>query len=125
MQKVSCIFLTAVLLFALHAMVAGQKLKTFSKEGVTFEYSDGWNAMDESRPDLQQINIASEEFDSQIRIIVLRKRIDSMDAMAELKRTVVDPWLTQLINGYTHYGINVERSPASTEVAVHSPKGQL
>ena len=123
MQKISRIVLTALLLMGSYAAITGQELKRFSKDGATFEYTDGWEPVDQSQPDIQQISIANEAADSQIRILILRKRSNSKDAMAELKRTVVDPWLRQLVGGYNYAGLKFEQTPANTEVAGTAAEG--
>ena len=43
--------------------------------------------------------------------------------MPDLKKQVVDPWLTSLISQYTRVGIKVERSSAATEVGGEQAEG--
>lgn len=117
MQRIYKIVIISLVLASCAIVSLCQEVKKYSKDGVAFDYLPGWKVTDQTEPDLQQISISNTQTDSQILITVLRKRAESKDPMPELKKQVIDPWLTKLLGQYTQAGIKVEQSPASTEIA--------
>lgn len=104
-------------------LASAQEAKTYSNAGVAFEYLSGWEMTEQSVNDAQQISLANKDADSQILIIILRKQSDSKDAMAALKKKVIDPWLTELLDQYTKAGINFSREDSKTEIAGQVAEG--
>src|SRR5258708_33883310 len=112
------------LLFAISAAAAvGQETKKYANGGVTFEYLPAWELTEQSAADSQQISLSNKETDSQILVIVLRKQVNSKEPMADLKKQVVDPWLTQLISQYKTGGISVVREASTGEISGQQAEG--
>jgi hypothetical protein len=105
------------------AMAQESDLKKYAKNGVAFDFLDGWEATDQAGAGSQQISLANKETDSQILVIVLNQKIKTKDPLPELKKRVVDPWVTQLVHGYIENKIPLEQSPATTEIASQQAEG--
>jgi hypothetical protein len=98
-------------------------LKKYAKDGLTFEVPTGWEVEEQPATGLQQIIIANKETDSQILLRVLNQKMESKDPMPELKKKVIDPWVTQLVDGYARNNIPLKQSPAATEVGAEKAEG--
>lgn len=118
------LIIAACLLAIFIVSAKGQDSKKYSNGGVTFEYGSGWEPTEQVSPDSHQISLSNKAADSQILLIVLRKRVETKEPRADLKKQVVDPWLAKLMNGYKDAGISVVREPANTEVGGQPAEGE-
>jgi hypothetical protein len=101
-----------------------QKGKQYDKNGLSFDYAEGWMVLtDRSSADSQELSIADPETDAQVLIILMKKRVESKDPMADLKKQSVEPWLARMVQGYENNGIKVQREAAASEIAGQSAEG--
>src|SRR5207248_1226955 len=60
--------------------------KHFTKEGLVFDYANGWTIADESNTDAQQFTLNRSGSDAQIRIFAHRGKVDSPEKFAQAKK---------------------------------------
>lgn len=90
--------------------------KHFAKDGVSFDYPNGWVMQDETNLDAQTLKFARADSDAQITVFVHRGRITA-EKMPDAKKAFIDPYVEGTAKQFASYGARVERSPASTEIA--------
>jgi len=116
MRLINKLSLGAILVTLFTCIANGQESKKYAKDGVAFEYSSDWQLTEKPGKDSNEIALSNAEADSQIRIIVIRKKMDSKEPMADAKKQVIDPWITSLINQYTNIaGIKIDHADIKTE----------
>lgn len=115
------IILTVAMFASVNAQSASQK--QYLKEGISFDYEKGWEITEQAAPDKNQIALSEKATDSQILIVILKKKIDSKDPMPDLKKQVIDPWLSGLLANYKAAGVTVVRSAVSAIVGGQSAEG--
>jgi hypothetical protein len=110
------IFATAPLLLVVGALAQDPNLKHFSKDGLSFDYSNGWTIVDESNSDAQQLTLRRDDSDAMIKFFVHRGRVNSPDKMALAKSKLIDPYVEFTAKQFVQMGAKPERAPASTEI---------
>src|ERR1051325_11061786 len=87
-----CVALSAaVLVCVLCASAQSPNVKHFDKDGLAFDYPEGWTIEDQSNGDAQQLNLGRADSDAQIRIFVHRGRVDTPEKLAKAKTAFIDP----------------------------------
>jgi hypothetical protein len=117
--------LFAIMLFcALTAL--GQvpdKLKHFSKDGLAFDYENGWTLNDQSGPDSQQLILGRSDSDAQVKVTAYRNKIDTPEKLAQARTKLVDPYIASFVNSFTQMGAKPTRSPATIQVGTVQAEG--
>jgi len=67
------ICLTALLLLA--AGVSAQDTKHFAKDGLSFDYPNGWTIVDDSNTDAQQLKLGRSDSEAMIQFFVHRGKV--------------------------------------------------
>jgi hypothetical protein len=120
--RVLCVAMITIL--AIAASAQSDKGKQYDKNGISFEYGEGWMVLtDRSSADSQELGLADPETDAQILIIVTKRRVESKDPMTDLRKQSVDPWLNRMVQGYENNGIKVQREAAASEIAGQPVEG--
>ncbi len=110
------IFATATLLLVVGALAQDPNVKHFSKDGLSFDYSNGWTIVDESNTDAQQLTLRRDDSDAMIKFFVHRGRVNTPDKMAVAKSKLIDPYVEFTAKQFVQMGAKPERIPASTEM---------
>src|SRR5919202_2237366 len=109
--------LAAVLVLCLAARAQSPgNVKHFDKDGLAFDYPDGWTIEDQSNGDAQQLNLGRADSDAQIRLFVHRGRVDTPEKMAKAKSAFIDPYIKATNDSFVQMGAKPEQSAASTQV---------
>src|SRR2546428_10564816 len=106
----------AALLLLFAGVQAQGNAKHFAKDGLSFDYANGWAITDQSTSDAQQLTLTRADSEAQIRIFAHRGRVDSPEKMAQAKKAFIDPYVAATNNQFVQMGAKPERSTASTEI---------
>src|SRR6266498_1441936 len=109
------IFATAPLLLLASAFAQDPNVKHFAKDGLSFDYSNGWTIVEESNADAQQLSLTRGD-EVMIKFFVHRGRVNSPDKMAQAKTKLIDPYVEFTAKQFVQMGAKPERIPASTEI---------
>jgi hypothetical protein len=90
--------------------------KHFTKEGLVFDYANGWTIADESNTDAQQFTLNRSGSDAQIRIFAHRGKVDSPEKFAQAKKAFIDPYVKSVSNTFVQMGAKPETTPATSEI---------
>jgi len=113
------LFRTLQLIAILIACCAGtyaQTPKTFSKDGLEFNYPSGWTLQDASSNDAQQLTLARGDSDAQIKLFVYRGKVDTPEKVAEAQKKLVDPYIESTARTFQQMGARPEQSPESGKI---------
>ncbi|HKO60302.1 MAG TPA: hypothetical protein VJV03_04005 [Pyrinomonadaceae bacterium] len=97
--------------------VAAQNNKHFTKDGLSFDYPDGWTITDESNSDAQQLTLNRGENDPLIKFFVHRGKVNTPDKLAQAKAKIIEPYLTYTEKQFVGMGAKPERVAATTQIA--------
>jgi hypothetical protein len=90
--------------------------KHFAKDGLVFDYPDGWTIEDHSSTDAQQLTLVSPDSGAQIILFVHRGHTTA-EKLPEAKKAFIDPYLDSTFKSFEQMGAKPERSDASIEIA--------
>ena len=97
--------------------------KQLSKDGLSFNYPNGWTLVDESNADAQNFNLGRADSDAQLRIFVFRTPVNTPERLAEAKKVLIDPYVASTMRQFEQMGAKPQKSPASTEIAKVASEG--
>ena len=120
--------LATIALLALWSMSAlaqtpAADVKQLSKDGLSFNYPNGWTLVDESNADAQNFNMGRPGSDAQIRVFVFRTPVTTPERFAEAKKVLIDPYVASTMRQFEQMGAKPQKSPASTEIAKVASEG--
>jgi hypothetical protein len=113
----------ASLLLVVSAQAQTSDAKHFTKDGLSFDYSNGWTINDESNSDAQVLTLTRNDSDAQIKLFVHRGQVNTPEKMAEAKRQLIDPYVEQTSKQFAEMGAKPERTPASMEIGGAQAEG--
>lgn len=114
---------SSALLLLLAGALAQGGAKHFAKDGLSFDYPDGWTVTDKSNSDAQDLMLTRTDNDAQIRVYVHRGRVDSPEKLAQAKKAFIDPYINATNNQFIQMGAKPERSADTTEIGGASAEG--
>jgi hypothetical protein len=107
-----------MLFFSLTALAqSAGDMKRFDKDGLAFNYPNGWALEDQSNQDAQQLTLGRPDVDAQIRFFVHRGKVDTPEKLAQAKTKFIDPYVEATAKTLTDMGGKPTREPATIEVA--------
>jgi hypothetical protein len=113
---------TAIVLMALMARPQGNPAH-FQKEGLSFDYANGWTIADQSNSDAQQMTLTKANTDAQVTVFVHRGRVDSAEKLAQAKKAFIDPYVKSVSDRFVGWGAKPESSPAPSEIGGVAAEG--
>jgi hypothetical protein len=119
-RAIVCVFAFALLIVV---GVAAQNPKHFTKDGLVFDYPEGWSITDESNSDAQQLTLSRADSNVQIRVFVHRGKVNTPDKLAQAKAKIIDPYLTYTEKQFVQMGAKPERAAATTQIAGADAEG--
>lgn len=119
-RAIVCVFAFALLMVV---GVAAQNNKHFTKDGLSFDYPDGWVITDESNSDAQQLTLSRPDSDAQIKFFVHRGKVNTPDKLALAKTKIIDPYLNHTEKQFVQMGAKPERAAATTQIAGTDAEG--
>jgi hypothetical protein len=93
-----------------------QTPKTFTKDGLSFDYPADWTLQEGVNADAQQLTLAKANSDVQISVFVHRGRI-SPEKLPDAKKAFIDPYIGATMNQFVQMGAKPEQSPDTSEIA--------
>ena len=114
MARISTLTL-ATILFVSCILTIAQTPKNFAKDGLSFDYPDGWTLTDDSNGDAQQFTLTKSNSDVQIRLFVHKGRI-SAEKLPEAKKAFIDPYVAATAKQFVQMGAKPEQSPDVSEI---------
>ena len=112
-RAIVCVFAFALLMVV---GAAAQNNKHFTKDGLSFDYPDGWTISDESNADAQQLTLSRPDSDVLIKFFVHRGKVNSPDKLAQAKAKIIDPYLSYTEKQFVGMGAKPERAAATTKI---------
>jgi len=114
MTRISTLKLVAIV-FAACIVASGQTPKNFAKDGLSFDYPEGWMLTDDSNGDAQQFTLTKSNSDVQIRLFVHNGRI-SPEKLPDAKKAFIDPYVAATAKQFVQMGAKPEQSPDASEI---------
>jgi hypothetical protein len=97
--------------------------KHFDKDGLIFDYPDGWTLEDQSNKDAQQLTLARSDSDAQIKVFAHRGKVDTPEKMAQAKKGFIDPYIKSTNDIFVQMGAKPEQTAASTQIGTATAEG--
>ena len=101
--------------FLLSVVQTASEVKTFSANGLSFDYPTGWVLHDDTNSDAQQLTLARANNDVQIRVFVHKGRI-AAEKFPEAKKAFIDPYIASTMKQFVAMGAKPEQSADSSEI---------
>lgn len=117
--------LAVLLLTALtaHAQTPAANMQHFNKDGLAFDYPNGWTLEDKSTKDAQQLTLTRPDSYAQIIIFAHRGKVDTPEKMAQAKKAFIDPYIKSTNDSFVQIGAKPEQTTASTQVGAATAEG--
>ena len=112
----------AALLFAL-VTTAQTGNKHFAKDGLSFDYPDGWVITDESNTDAQQLTLGRSDSPAMIKVFVHRGKVNTPEKLAQAKTKIIEPYVTYTEKQFVSMGAKPQRADATTQIAGVNAEG--
>ena len=98
------------------AQTPGDNAKHFVKDGLVFDYPNGWTLEDQSTTDAQQLTLGRADSEAQIRMFVHRGRADTPEKIAQAKRAFIEPYIKATNDSFVQMGAKPEQTSASAQI---------
>jgi hypothetical protein len=92
-----------------------QTPKTYTKNGLSFDYPADWNVQEGVNDDAQQLTLTKANSDVQISVFVHKGRI-TPEKLPDAKKAFIDPYINATANQFVQMGAKPEQSPDSSEI---------
>lgn len=92
-----------------------QTPKTYTKNGLSFDYPADWALQEGVNDDAQQLTLAKANSDVQISIFVHKGRI-TPEKMPDAKKAFIDPYVAATEKQFVQMGAKPEQSPDASEI---------
>jgi len=112
----------AALLFAF-AVTAQPGNKHFAKDGLSFDYPDGWTVTDDSSADAQQLTLNRSDSPAMIKFFVHRGKVNTPEKLAQAKMKIIDPYVAYTEKQFSSMGAKPQRAEATTQIAGLNAEG--
>ena len=101
--------------FACCLTVTAQTNKTFTQDGVSFDYPSNWTLQDITNKDAQQLALTKADSDVQIVVFVHQGRI-TPEKLPEAKKSFIDPYIAARAKQLQDMGATPEQKPDTSEI---------
>ncbi|HEX5703647.1 MAG TPA: hypothetical protein VFX97_10650 [Pyrinomonadaceae bacterium] len=120
-RAIVCVFAFALVMAV---GVAAQNNKHFTKDGLSFDYPNGWTIVDESNSDAQQLTLSpGDDSGAMIKFFVHRGKVNTPDKLALAKAKIIEPYLAYTEKQFVGMGAKPERVTATTKIAGADAEG--
>jgi hypothetical protein len=89
--------------------------KSFTKDGLSFDYPGDWTMRDDSSGDAQQFSFSKTNSDVQIRVFAHKGRI-AAEKLPDAKKAFIDPYIAATEKQFVAMGAKPEQSPDTSEI---------
>jgi hypothetical protein len=114
MRSISFAQLFAIV-FASCLLASAQTPKTFTKDGLSFEYPNGWVLEESANDDAQDLTLARADSDVQIKVFVHKGRI-TPEKLPDAKKAFIDPYIAATMKQFVAMGAKPQQSTDSSEI---------
>ena len=97
--------------------------KEFNKDGLSFNYPDGWAFNDKSDKDAQKMDFGRPDSEAQISIFVDRDRVTKPEHVAEAKKVLVDAYVAATLKQLQAEDPKATSAPATSEIGGLASEG--
>ncbi len=97
--------------------------KHFLKDGLSFDYANGWSIADESNSDAQQLTLTRADSDAQIRVFAHRGKVDTPEKIAKAKTAFIDPYIKSVNDTFVQMGAKPESKAATIKIGEIDAEG--
>jgi hypothetical protein len=104
-----------LLAIACCVIVLVQTPKTYTKNGLSFDYPGDWTLQEGVNDDAQQLTLGKANSDVQISVFAHKGRI-SQEKLPDAKKAFIDPYINATANQFVQMGAKPEQSPDSSEI---------
>ena len=116
-MKSSNLLVAGVALLALVVVALSQAdAKHFEKDGLVFDYANGWTITDTSNSDAQQLTLNRPNSDAQVVVFVHRGKVETPEKFAQAKKAIIDPYIKSMRDRFLQLGAMPENSPANSQI---------
>lgn len=122
-SKITVVCLISVLLLVVAAPAQDSNTRHFAKDGLSFDYLTGWNIVDESNSDAQQLTLARDDSDAMIKFFVHRGKVNTPEKMTQAKSKIIDPYLNYTEKQFEQMGAKPQRTAATTQIGGVNAEG--
>jgi len=123
MKSMKLLFCCGALLLFASSGLSQRDARHFARDGLSFDYPNGWTITEESNSDAQQLTLSRSDSDAQIRIFVHRGKVDTPEKFAKAKTAFIDPYVKSLNDSFVSMGAKPESSPASSQIGGAAAEG--
>jgi hypothetical protein len=92
MKKIGILTCLAAFL-VVYAAAAQTNSKHFAKDGLSFDYADGWSIADDSNSDAQQLTLTRSDSPAMIKFFVHRGKVNTPEKLAQAKAKIIEPYV--------------------------------
>jgi hypothetical protein len=92
-----------------------QTPKTYTNNGLSFDYPADWQLQEGVNPDAQQLTLGKANSDVQISVFAHKGRI-APEKLPDAKKAFIDPYIAATSNQFVQMGAKPEQSPDSSEI---------
>ena len=92
-----------------------QTPKTFTKDGLSFDYPADWTLQEGANADAQQLTLGKANSDVQISVFAHKGRI-TQEKLPDAKKAFIDPYINATANQFVQMGAKPEQSPDTSEI---------
>jgi hypothetical protein len=92
-----------------------QTPKTYTKNGLSFDYPADWTVQEGANPDAEQLALSKANSAVQISVFAHKGRI-SAEKLPDAKKAFIDPYINATANQFVQMGAKPEQSPDSSEI---------
>jgi hypothetical protein len=122
MKHTAILTCLAALLFAF-AAPAQTGNKHFAKDGLSFDYPDGWTITDDSNGDAQQLTLGRSDSPAMIKFFVHRGKVNTPEKLAQAKSKIIEPYVAYTEKQFVSMGAKPQRADATTQIAGVNAEG--
>src|SRR5262245_42765737 len=104
-----------VVLCCVAVLAQNADTKTYSNNGLSFDYPSSWQLQDSTNDDAQQFTLARANSDVQVRIFVHKGRV-SAEKLPDAKKAFIDPYIAATAKQFVAMGAKPEQVPDASEI---------
>jgi hypothetical protein len=124
-MKLTLLFVSIIAMVLLVGAGSAQDANTkhFAKDGLSFDYPNGWTIIDDSNSDAQQLTLTRADIEAQIKFFVHRGKVNTPEKVTQAKTAIVDPYITYTNKQFVDMGGKPQRAPATTQIGGADSEG--
>lgn len=112
----SAVMLLTLLLSAVPAQSPPDVVKSYAKDGLSFNYPAGWTVTDKSNAQAQHLILSLEKSSVIIMVVAYRELLTNKEQVYLARRAITEPYVESIAKNFTASGHPVERDNPCIEV---------